>query len=220
METEDHVTTLGANGTPCVLVTARSRTLADALSYAFEKAGHPALAASPDDALDVVDDEQVSTLVVDADGDREAVIEFVTAAREQLSDLDVVLLVRQRGPGTDELVELTGARGSITRDINPQRFVNAVVSGRPVPELRLVGGTTTLADSNPLAGLTDRQREVLSELLAGGSDAQIAGRLGVSAYTVRTHMQNVFLKLGVNTRFEAAAIALQAGLRPSRNGKQ
>ncbi len=197
-----------------VLVAARSRTLADALSHLFKEAGHSALPASPDDDLDVAAGSEISTLVVDADGDREGVIQFVKTVREQLGDVDVILLVGVRGDGTEELVEQVGARGSITRDVNPRRFVKAVVSGCPMPELRPAGRTTTLVDSDPLASLTERQREVLAELLTGGSDTQIAERLGISAYTVRTHMQNVFLKLGVNTRFEAAAIALQSGLRP------
>ncbi len=217
METGLLTSTATADTTSSVFVAARSRILADALAYVFEQAGYPALAISLDDdeMLDMPPGTRVSTLVVDADGDREAVIQLVTRVRQQHGDVEVILLVGERGPSTPELVDLTGARGSITRDLDPLRFVKAVRSGRLLPEGQPTRRATAPGNfTNPLATLTNRQREVLAELLTGGSDAQIALRLRVSAYTVRTHIQNVFLKLGVKTRFEAAAIALQAGLRP------
>ncbi|MFN2557519.1 MAG: response regulator transcription factor [Nitriliruptorales bacterium] len=198
----------------------RSRTLADALSHAFEQTGYPALAASREDVLAVVAGARVSTVVVDADGDSESVIQVVDRLRHQLGDVDVILLVSERGPSLLDLVTQTRARGSITRDVDPSRFVKAVIAGGTSPDGLSVRPATALGSSaNPLAGLTERQREVLAELLTGGSDAQMAARLGLSAYTVRTHIQNVFSKLGVKTRFEAAAIALQAGLRPPEDSR-
>jgi DNA-binding CsgD family transcriptional regulator len=63
-----------------------------------------------------------------------------------------------------------------------------------------------------LERLTPREREVMALLLTGcGSDA-IGTRLGIAPNTVRTHLQNVFSKLGVSSRAEAAAWALRAGI--------
>ncbi len=198
----------------CVLVAVRSRTLADALVYAFEQSGYPALSTRSDDAFEGLAGEQISTVVVDADGDREAAIERIKKMRHRIGDVDVILLVGERGPATHELVEQTGALGFVTRDVDPLRFVKAVISPCHLPECKPAARKVSRGDvGNPLAILTERQREVLAELLTGGSDTQIAVRLGVSANTIRTHIQNVFLKLGVKTRFEAAATALQAGLR-------
>lgn len=68
-------------------------------------------------------------------------------------------------------------------------------------------------DAHRLAGyLTARERQCL-ELLAEGYDtAAMVATLGVSAATVRTHVQAVLSKLGVHSRLEAAAFATQHGL--------
>jgi DNA-binding NarL/FixJ family response regulator len=64
----------------------------------------------------------------------------------------------------------------------------------------------------PVGSLTSREREVLAALLAADGVPGIARRLQITENTVRTHLQNVFAKLGVNSRAEAAAYALRHGL--------
>lgn len=60
--------------------------------------------------------------------------------------------------------------------------------------------------------LTDREIEIL-RLLATGKDSQsIAEELTISANTVRTHLQNIFSKLGVHSKLEAVAVANARGL--------
>lgn len=63
-----------------------------------------------------------------------------------------------------------------------------------------------------VGSLTVREREVLAALLSGDGVPGIARRLRITENTVRTHLQNVFAKLGVNSRAEAAAYALRHGL--------
>lgn len=53
--------------------------------------------------------------------------------------------------------------------------------------------------------LTDREEDVLKLLAGGASNAQIASRLGLSESTVKFHLRNLFAKLGVTNRTEAAA---------------
>jgi DNA-binding NarL/FixJ family response regulator len=54
--------------------------------------------------------------------------------------------------------------------------------------------------------LTRREREVLRRMAQGESNRRIAEGLGISEGTVRTHAQNVLIKLGVTSRTQAAAI--------------
>jgi DNA-binding CsgD family transcriptional regulator len=54
------------------------------------------------------------------------------------------------------------------------------------------------------SALTRREREVLSLISKGRSNRQIADELFVNPNTVDTHVRNIFLKLGVNSRAEAA----------------
>lgn len=55
----------------------------------------------------------------------------------------------------------------------------------------------------PRPGLTRRQRELMDLLAAGHTNAQIARRLGVSEGTVRTHLENIYRRLGVTSRVAA-----------------
>ncbi len=61
-------------------------------------------------------------------------------------------------------------------------------------------------------GLTDRELEVLRLVAAGYNNRDIAAELFISAKTASVHVSNIFAKLGVHSRVEAAAIAHQAGI--------
>ena len=57
--------------------------------------------------------------------------------------------------------------------------------------------------------LTKREWAVLALLVEGLNNTQIAHRLGVSSSTVKTHVSNILSKFGVESRTEAAALALR-----------
>ena len=65
-------------------------------------------------------------------------------------------------------------------------------------------------------GLTDRELEVLALLAAGRSNREIAGALVISGKTVARHLSNIFAKLGVSSRTQAAAYAFEHGLATER----
>jgi DNA-binding CsgD family transcriptional regulator len=65
-------------------------------------------------------------------------------------------------------------------------------------------------DARPAAAtvrLTGREREILDHVAAGRSNAEIARELWLSPHTVRKHLENVYRKLGVNNRTEAAGMS-------------
>lgn len=61
-------------------------------------------------------------------------------------------------------------------------------------------------------GLTQREVEVLGQLAAGRSDAQIAEALFISKKTASVHVSNILRKLGASSRIDAGEIGQQAGL--------
>lgn len=73
-------------------------------------------------------------------------------------------------------------------------------------------------DGNPQAqaalGISPRELTVLQELAAGHSNKEIAERLHVSPHTVKTHIANLFDKLGARRRTEAIRKARELGIVP------
>jgi DNA-binding NarL/FixJ family response regulator len=73
-------------------------------------------------------------------------------------------------------------------------------------------GVITTAGQPLPGGLTEREGEVLSLVAAGRSNRDIAGSLAISEKTVARHLSNIFTKIGVGSRTEAAAYAFNHGL--------
>ncbi|GGU47586.1 response regulator [Streptomyces violascens] len=72
------------------------------------------------------------------------------------------------------------------------------------------------AGSSLIAGITDREREVLALVGQGLSNAEIAERLVISAATAKTHVARLFAKLEARDRVHLAIIAFENGLTPGR----
>src|SRR5690606_15563347 len=91
-----------------------------------------------------------------------------------------------------------------------------VLSGGPLSVLASAG--LQVAEDAPTAkdddngGLTRKELEVLSHLAQHQSNAEIAARLHVSAATVKTHLSNIYAKMGVRDRREAVVAGVQRGL--------
>jgi DNA-binding NarL/FixJ family response regulator len=80
------------------------------------------------------------------------------------------------------------------------------------PELaRRLPGPGRRPRRESIAALSPREREVLGLLADGFSGAEIAGRLFLSAETVRTHVRNAIQKLGARTRTQAVAMLVADG---------
>ncbi|MGH2539924.1 MAG: response regulator [Actinomycetota bacterium] len=118
-----------------------------------------------------------------------------------------------------------GFRGYVPKDARLATVVRAIrgaLEGRSVV-IRPTSPTRSRRDSSPASlltsALTQREREVLALIVEGAGSAAIAGELGISANTVRTHVQSILTKLQVHSRLEAAAFAVRNGLvEPGASG--
>jgi len=98
-------------------------------------------------------------------------------------------------------------------------FAAAYEAGRGLSFTEAVAEALAIAslEASPRAtrdagGLTPREQDVLRLLVEGQTDKEIAGALFIGARTVQTHVANLFTKLGVSSRTEAAAVAVRRGL--------
>lgn len=116
-----------------------------------------------------------------------------------------------------------GAAGYLYKDVDPQALVQAIraVHGGHVlfapdaAEAMLRAEGASQNDDRGMAALTEREREVLVHIARGRSNREIARALVVSEKTVKTHVSNLLMKLGVQDRTQAALYAVRHGVGPS-----
>lgn len=89
-------------------------------------------------------------------------------------------------------------------------MVRSVAEGGTMPQ------ESRLHSKDPFAQLTSRERDVIGLVALGRTDEQVATLLGISANTVRTHVQHVLAKLQVSHRHAAAALARKSPVMVSR----
>ncbi|MEU6787878.1 response regulator transcription factor [Nonomuraea sp. NPDC052116] len=108
-----------------------------------------------------------------------------------------------------------GASGFLYKDVDPTALVQAVRSvhgGQVLLAPEAAEAMLSAPDGPPPVPLTDREREVLALIAAGRSNREIARSLAVAEKTVKTHVSNVLMKLGVQDRTQAALYAVRHGL--------
>jgi DNA-binding NarL/FixJ family response regulator len=129
----------------------------------------------------------------------------------------------------------SGASGFLLKDVDAGRLIEAirvVHAGEaivdPVVTRRLLDRfahrlPAAARDADPdravgqrLAGVTDRERDVLTRVARGLSNAEIAAELVVTETTVKTHVHHLLTKLGVRDRVQLVVLAYDAGLAERR----
>jgi DNA-binding NarL/FixJ family response regulator len=109
-----------------------------------------------------------------------------------------------------------GAIGYLTKDAEPDdlhRGLLAAARGEsPLAPHVASALISARAESRPLDGLTDREREVLVQVAQGRTNRQIARALGIAEKTVKAHLTSAFRRIGVSDRTQAALWARAAGL--------
>lgn len=138
--------------------------------------------------------------------------------REKCPEIQVIALTSFK---EQELVQgalQAGAIGYLLKDISADELANAIraaYAGKPTlaPEAAqaLIQATRLPAEKIGF-DLTDREREVLTLMVEGLNNNEIADRLVVSHSTAKFHVSSILSKLGAASRTEAVAIALQNNL--------
>jgi DNA-binding CsgD family transcriptional regulator len=129
-------------------------------------------------------------------------------------------------PATAPVLHVMGFRPLEEVHVGQQRFVLACLDFGPGGVSAWIGrhvlaehlpAPSAPVDGDPADGLlvmrlTPREREVLGLLAAGMTNAELARTLFISERTANRHISNIFTKLGVHNRTQAARAAVAAGL--------
>jgi DNA-binding NarL/FixJ family response regulator len=208
--------------------------LADAHSL-FREALSSALAAEPDlavvaearDGLEAVAEaarSEPEVAVLDAELPNCDGVRATRLIRDRLPGCRVVVLAAEEDHDTLADAIQSGASGYLTKAsplTDLVEAIRAVHRGDTLVPARMLGGLLDRLVNRRheqssavrrMGRLTPREKEVLSLLAEGGDNETIAQALVISPQTARTHIQNVLVKLGVHSRLEAAALAIQNGL--------
>jgi DNA-binding NarL/FixJ family response regulator len=180
------------------------------------------------DALDVIRVEKPDVLLLDI---RMPQVDGLTllSVVDTLPDRPAIAMLTTFDADEYVMAALgSGASGFLLKDTEPEQlaqYVRALAAGGVVLSAR---ASRTLLDSHPGLGrtvdaeadrvstLTDRERQVLTLVAHGLSNAEIAGRLYLGSGTVKDHVSAILAKLGVGSRVQAALAAQRAGLLDDR----
>ncbi|MFW6068485.1 MAG: response regulator [Chloroflexota bacterium] len=144
-------------------------------------------------------------------------VEATKQIRARYPEVQVVALTSFRDEELVQGVLKAGAIGYLLKDVTAEELAAAVRdahAGKSTlsSEAAQVLIRATQQEPSPVQAFTTREQEVLALMVEGMSNAEIAQELVLSTATVKFHVSNVLSKLGVRSRTEAVAMALQEGL--------
>jgi DNA-binding NarL/FixJ family response regulator len=143
-------------------------------------------------------------------------IEAITHIKAEMPRIEVIALtsVLQDGSVSDAIQ--AGAIGYLIKDTRGDQLVQAIrdaAEGRvhlsPEAAIRLA---KDLRRPERVESLTKRETSVLKLVAEGLANKEIARRLSISEKTVKAHLNNVFAKLDVHSRTQAAVEAIRSGI--------
>ena len=128
-------------------------------------------------------------------------------------EIKVVVLSASSDPKLIENVLKRGASAYIVKSVNPVDLPSVLRQAIDETVYTAIGlADDSSASAAKAAGLTTRELAILTALAQGKSNAAIAKELWVAPQTVKFHLTNIYRKLGVANRTEAARYAYQQGL--------
>jgi len=129
------------------------------------------------------------------------------------SEIKVIVLSASSDPKLIENVLKRGASAYIVKSVNPIDLPSVIRQAVDQTVYTAIGISEDTVDAAARsAGLTSRELAILTALAQGKANAGIAKELWIAPQTVKFHLTNIYRKLGVANRTEAARYAYQQGL--------
>jgi NarL family two-component system response regulator LiaR len=142
--------------------------------------------------------------------------EAIRRIRSEDESIQVIALTSFAEKDLVEKAFRAGAISYLIKDVHSDKLAETIrEANRGRATIDSAAATALVAsarDDPPIRdALTQREREILVLLTEGKTNKEIANELSISEGTVRFHVSNIFSKMGVNNRTEAASQALQQG---------
>lgn len=172
-------------------------------------------AGGGEDAARLAAEERPDVLILDLSMPDLDGVEVTGRLRDEAPETRIVVFTSFSD--RDRIVQAldAGAIGYLLKDAEPGEIHAAIrAAARGEAPLAPKAASALLADRSARSTgieLTAREREVLSLVVAGHANKQIARRLGISEKTVKGHLTNLFQRIGVADRTQAALWAERTG---------
>jgi DNA-binding NarL/FixJ family response regulator len=175
-------------------------------------------AGDGEEALRLATELQPNVLLLDMEMPKIKGVEVARSLKKDGSPVNILALSTYDDKQYIHGLLSAGACGYLTKEEIPENILDAIqgvargekgwVSRRIAARM----SAWTYEEENSKEGLTDREQEVLLEVVAGKTNREIAYQLGISQKTVEKHLESLYAKLNVASRVEAAVWAMKNGL--------
>jgi DNA-binding NarL/FixJ family response regulator len=172
------------------------------------------------EVVGLVEATQPDVLLLDLVMPDRSGLDCLAALRERMPDVKVIVLSGLEDQASIDAALATGAVCYVRKDVDSRDLAamvrimatNAPIyavgrSGAPAP-----AGEPSAGSAAAGIGLTRREGEIVELVQTGMSNAEMANTLFVTEQTIKFHLSNIYRKLGVSNRTQAAARARGLGL--------
>jgi DNA-binding NarL/FixJ family response regulator len=132
--------------------------------------------------------------------------------RQQYPSVVVVILSAEDDPALVQEALRRGARAYILKQIDPRELPSAIRQAVESTVYHVIGAEEQAEEESDALGISPKERDVLTLVARGLSNKEIARELWVSEQTVKFHLTNLYRKLNVANRTEAARAAFRLGI--------
>jgi two-component system, NarL family, response regulator len=139
-------------------------------------------------------------------------VDLVSAIVSRFPLVKIILIADDRGDCPARQALSAGARGYLFKDLSVEDLLEAIKAAHSGVKRIDSAIARELAIHSAERSLTARELAVLTLLVKGNSNIQIARKLTLHKDTVKGHLKRIFKKLSAKDRTNAALIALRRGL--------
>lgn len=139
-------------------------------------------------------------------------VEAIRAIRRESPQARVIVLTTYDGDEDIYRALEAGARGYLLKDMLRKELIDAIRKVHAGQRYLSSAVAIRLAERAARPELSAREIEILTLVARGRSNKEAAAELGLAEGTVRIHLSNIFEKLDVHDRTQAAIVAIQRGM--------
>jgi DNA-binding NarL/FixJ family response regulator len=198
----------GSNGhhEPTVALCAEEGSFRAQVSATLTAGGHVVISGSDagEDLLASCHGIVPACVVVAAERPDRSAVDTVRLARSQLGHVSAVLVCRRASLADVRRALELGVDGIVLED-DAKEALPAVIAAVCAGQVSAPNGQRRAVRARPV---TAREKQILTLVVAGLTNSQIAAELFLAESTVKSHLSSAFSKLGVSSRSEAVAMIL------------